>query len=330
MSQTMKAKVLAFLQNLPESKHDQFNAAYELYKQSEGKNLGTERNLNRIGFTETGLQNMLYDLQQMHHITDLEIAEGLISEAVEASPEKTEIVLADLTKAELQKYAEGNELTFDKKMTKAQMIESIELQMAAKLADIEVVDEVDANAETHAPNFEKFAHDVVDEDLKPVREEFPFLNAADCPDVFYIVVGKKITAYKHWQEAQQTLAAIQTGDKTATEDEVKELAVIAETNFRENQALYNELNHYATTGEILGKHSLFRESVAKKEVDAMTMADLSKYRNSSAKYFTDKKKLLTKHADNAEKVAEINQQIEDRKYKLSLVDAKLGINEAGK
>mgnify|MGYP000882179555 FL=1 len=71
MSQTMKAMVLIFLQNLPESKHDQFNEAYELYKKAEGKNLGIERNLNRIGFTDAGLENLLYDLQQMHQISDV-------------------------------------------------------------------------------------------------------------------------------------------------------------------------------------------------------------------------------------------------------------------
>jgi hypothetical protein len=336
MSQNMKAMVLVFLQNLPVSKHEQFNAAYELYKQSEGKNLGTERSLNRIGFTETGLQNMLYDLQQMYHITDLEIADKpAVMSIVE---DDQEVDLNTFTKGELVVLAKGLGLELKPNLTKPKMIEAIttllntkveETRVATVSTDAEIsetlVGKVIDFTDAHDAN-EKF---VGESEITPIREEFGFLNNDDCPEVFFIVVGRKISAYRKWQAAQQELAAIQ-GGKTATEDEVKELAVIAEANFRENQALYNELNHYATTGEILGKHSLFRESVAKKEVDTMTMADLSKYRNSSAKYFVDKKKLLIKHADNAEKVAEINQQIEDRKYKLSLVDAKLGINDAAK
>ena len=339
MSQNMKAMVLAFLQNLPQSKHEQFNAAYELYKQSEGKNLGTERSLNRIGFTETGLQNMLYDLQQMYHISDLEIADK--TAVMSVVEEDKEVDYDAFTKAELVILAKGLGLELKSSLNKPKIIEAITTLLNAQVEET-LVATVSADSEKgeflerkvvsfteerEESNNQKY---LIESEITPIREEFGFLNNNDCPEVFYIVVGRKISAYRKWQAAQQELAAIQSEDKTATEDEVKELAIVAEANFRENQALYNELNHYATTGEILGKHSLFRESVAKKEVDTMTTADLSKYRNSSAKYFTDKKKLLIKHAGNAEKLAEINQQIEDRKYKLSLVDAKLGINDAAK
>ena len=286
--------------------------------------------MNRIGFTDAGLENLLYDLQQMHQISDVEIAEGISSNVIQLIPEQPEFVLANLTKEQLAKYAEDEGFTLAKNLTKPKMIASIELQQKAKLEASLQEDTIDDNANTDAPNFAKFLVDGIEEDFKPVREEFPFLNEEDCPEVFFIVVGKKITAYKKWQDAQQQLSAIEQEPQTATPEEVKELAIIAETNFRENQALYDELNHYNLNGEILGKHSLFRENVAKREVESMTTAQLSKYRNSSAKYFTDKKNLLIKHADNAEKVAEINQQVEDRKYKLSLVNAKLGINDEQK
>jgi hypothetical protein len=68
----MKAKVIKFFQNLPEAKHDQFNKAFELYRQSNGKNPVTERVINAQGFTPSSLDNLLYDLQKMHGITDVE------------------------------------------------------------------------------------------------------------------------------------------------------------------------------------------------------------------------------------------------------------------
>lgn len=68
----MKQKVIEFFQNLPDEKHEQFNKAYELYRQSPTKNLGIERSLNVQGYSERGLENLLYDLQKMHGVTDLE------------------------------------------------------------------------------------------------------------------------------------------------------------------------------------------------------------------------------------------------------------------
>ena len=287
MSHSIKTLVLLFLQGLPESKHEQFNKAYELYKQSPDKNLSIERNLNRIGYTDSGLENLLYDLQKMHGITDTEIANPVVV---------NEIVV------EAEEVAPGIiGTTFNPETLEGDIKQAIDNLKATE-----------------------------QEESKPLREEFPFLNDTDCPEVFYIVVGKKISTYKAWQDAQQKLAAIEAKEVEATGDEVEALAITAEACFRENQELYDELNHYAQTGEILGKHPLFRESVAKREVEAMTLEQLSKFRNSSAKFFTDQKKKLIKYAENADKIAEIKSNIEDRKYKLDLVNAKLGITDAGK
>lgn len=288
MSHSIKTLVLLFLQGLPESKHEQFNKAYELYKQSPDKNLSVERNLNRIGYTDSGLENLLYDLQKMHGITDTEIANPVaVNEIVVEAEEVSPGIIGS---------------TFNSETGEGDIKQAIDDLLKA----------------------------TEQEESKPLREEFPFLNAPDCPEVFYIVVGKKISTYKAWQDAQQQLAAIEAKEVEATPEEIAELAKTAEASFRENQELYDELNHYAQTGEILGKHPLFRESVAKREVEAMTLEQLSKFRNSSAKFFTDQKKKQIKYADNADKLAEINSNIEDRKYKLGLVNAKLGITDAGK
>lgn len=303
MSQTMKMLVLAFLQNLPTLKEDQFNEAYELYKKSEGKSPSQERKLNMAGFSESGLEHLLYDLQQLHGITDTEIAEKPIVE--DAKPEPA-IILSEFTKAKLIEFAKEN----------------------AKQPDPAVEDKVFVLTQNNTGSAEETA--ALEQEVTPLREEFPFLNADDCPDVLYVVVGKKIATYRAWQAAHDKLQKIDTGELQVDEAEKLETAQLAEKSFRENQELHAELNHFKETGEILGKHPLFRESVAKKEVDEMTPAQLAKFPGSSSKYFTDQKKALEKHHDNPEKIAEINQRIEDRKYKLSLVNAKLGISEAGK
>jgi hypothetical protein len=68
----MKQKVIEFFQNLPEAKHEQFNKAFELYRQSEGKSLGAEKVINATGYTPASLENLLYDLQKLHDISDVE------------------------------------------------------------------------------------------------------------------------------------------------------------------------------------------------------------------------------------------------------------------
>lgn len=69
----LRTLVIALLAELPKSKTEQFNKAFELYRKSPHKNLGVERRLNMAGFTEDGLKNLLYDLKQLHGISDVEV-----------------------------------------------------------------------------------------------------------------------------------------------------------------------------------------------------------------------------------------------------------------
>ncbi|MHA3788321.1 hypothetical protein ACX0HA_08945 [Flavobacterium hauense] len=68
----MKSEVIEFFQNLPDSEPEQFNKAFELYRRSPNKNLASERAYNSGGYSDYALGNLLYDLQQLHGVTDLE------------------------------------------------------------------------------------------------------------------------------------------------------------------------------------------------------------------------------------------------------------------
>ena len=92
----MKQKVIEFLQNLPKEKYDQFNEAFELYRKSPGKNLSVERSVNSAGFSERSLENLLYDLQKLHGITDVEkIASVHMAVVSDQSEEGTEVAKWD-------------------------------------------------------------------------------------------------------------------------------------------------------------------------------------------------------------------------------------------
>ncbi|MES2487562.1 MAG: hypothetical protein V4581_16650, partial [Bacteroidota bacterium] len=67
-----KSTVLKFFHTPPQSEPEQFNAGFALYKASPGKNTSTERTLNAGGYTKHNLGTLLYELQRLHGITDLE------------------------------------------------------------------------------------------------------------------------------------------------------------------------------------------------------------------------------------------------------------------
>jgi hypothetical protein len=163
-------------------------------------------------------------------------------------------------------------------------------------------------------------------ELAPLRSEFPFLNDKDCPEVLFVVVGKRISSYRRYQALHAQLTDILEGNITVTAAEQSAIAFETQKANAENLALWNELNHYAKTGEILGKHSLFTEIVAKREVDAMTVDQLAKYRTSSSTFISKKRTALKAKAITEEKKAEIEEAIAEREYKLALVNTKLGVD----
>ena len=120
------------------------------------------------------------------------------------------------------------------------------------------------------------------------------------------------------------------GTIEATEEEKLQITTDCEAAFSENRLLWEELEHYAKTKEILGKHPMFKEENIKKEVESMTQEQLVKFTASSVKYFHDQKKALEKFKDKPEEIAKINSRIADRQYKLALVNSKLGVNAGEK
>ena len=288
---SFKFIVLDFLTAIYADKYEQFNKAFELYKKTPGKNIGLETKLNRVGFTDEFLQSLLYDLQQLNGITDLEIAEEKVSGMKgKSSPE-----LIDVEFDQVEATPKVGEFT----------PEIGELDEKGELLVFE-----------HEKTFEE----------KTLREEFPFLNDANCPEVMYVVVGKRIAAFKRYQELHEKLQQVDSAEPQATEEEKAQLVQETEKAYSENQALWIELNHYASTGEILGKHELFKQHVLKREVEEMNKEELVKFISSSATFFSRKKAELGK-AKEADKIAKIQTAIDEREYKLKLVNEKLGVGQ---
>ena len=270
----LRTLVIALLADLPKSKTEQFNKAFELYRKSPHKNLGVERRLNMAGFTEDGLQNLLYDLKQLHQISDVEVK--------------------NYNKEELDPTEE----------TTTEAIEKTSTNSNEEIKTVETIETVDES--------------------KSIREEYPFLNDKDCPEELLIVVGKKIGAWKRYQELH---AQIQNFDvEKDGEEALTKLTAEATAEFEDNQALDAELKHYAENKEVLAAHPSLVEFRIKKEVEAMSNDELHKFVQSSKTFFSRVPKDLQKFKDDAEKIADIKKKAADRELKLTLVKNKLGIN----
>ena len=206
-----------------------------------------------------------------------------------------------------------------------------DLQKANDISDLEIanfqIDNCEDLNEIEVPVFSIVStqiNNVLNEDEIPLREEFAFLNDADCPPEMFVVVGKRISLYKLYQKLHAELQ-IAVQEKTLDDVDMLELTAKTEAAYNENQALWKELNYFKENGKVLGDHLVLFEMRIKKEVDAMTTEQLVKYRASSATYFSKKKIELEKAIDNIERTQKINKGIALRNFQVDLVNAKLNI-----
>lgn len=287
MKENFKTVVLAFLASKFDDKYERFNRAFELYKKTPGKNIGFETKVNRVGYTDEFLESMLYDLKKLNDISDIEVVEHS-----NKKPAK-EVDFLDVDFEEVKPEIKSESLPTD-----------LESSDDSNVEDIKTL-----------PGEEQ-----------SLREEFPFLNDEDCPEIMYVVVGKRIAAHKRYESLHALLQQIEAGTFEGTEEQKLTIVQDTEAAFAENRALWEELNHYAEKGEILGKHELFRQNQLKKEVDEMSKEELVKFIPSSATFFSRKKSELAK-AKDADKIAKIQLAIEERTHKLKLVNEKLGVSQ---
>jgi hypothetical protein len=329
----MKTKVIEFFQNLPEAPHEQFNQAFVLYRESEGKNASVERAVNARGYSTSALDNLLYDLQKLHGITDvekvapvkvlkLEVGSDGEEGSLELDP-NSEVPGTQEQTSDTDALKEENEEL--KSALRQAQDDGEDLQSEKEELESEKEDLQDENEELKAEvETLKLAPKL---DAKKLRVEFPFLNEKDCPDELKILMADKITAWNRYLSCQEELAKIESGEIVETDLRKADLAKNAIDAFTENQKIYDELNAYQTTGKVLGSHPIFKKLQLTREVETMTNDELIKYKSASAKYFSDNKGLLAKavKAGNEPRILEINTRVADREMKLALVNKKLGV-----
>lgn len=130
---TQKQDVVDFLLNQPEKDSEKFNKAFELYRNSPGKNFSQERFLNKSGFTPTNLATVVYELKKLHKVSDSELKKAV--KEMEASGAPVQKTIADLITLLLQlPEDEKNKILFSYKI--AFEVATEERPLSEKLEEI--------------------------------------------------------------------------------------------------------------------------------------------------------------------------------------------------
>ena len=272
---------------------EQFNKAFELFRNSENKNPTLERTLNKTGFSDSMLSTVLYELQKIHGITDSEIRKAKKAAELE--------VLEEILVIDLKIVTDDLPQVEPSEETKAKVIESF-----------------------------KAAPDDVKQEIR-FRDEFPFVNDPNLPAELKQLVTDKFSHYHAFAAAHTSLSngiAIDNadGEKTAlTNDQIFALAKTAVANFEMDQLIREEFVYYKEHNKVLGAHPIFKQRKVQEAVNSMTTAELAKRAANLENYIRRDSGKADKAPDEKSKT-KFAEKVLDWQFELALVNSRLGIS----
>lgn len=151
-----------------------------------------------------------------------------------------------------------------------------------------------------------------------LREEFPFLAAADCPQELRGLVGAMLDAYDQYRHAHAQLF------EAKTPEELDALTASVAEGYLENRQIWEELNYYKQNGTVLGKHPSLVKISLRERINRMTVVELAKRKETIIKSIFRRKKQLEHEAEAKPHLVDgWKQALELDEYELDQVNAKL-------
>lgn len=328
----MREKVLEFLREKKGIPEERYNKAMELYRKSEGKSIPSVNYYSRAGFTAVNLQNICYDLQKLHGITDMELrmkVKPVDSDQLPVNSDQLPVDSDQLPVGSDQLPVDSNQLpegTNDALKNMDVNAEEVKpdgsTNDTGSGSDDDITDADGKNLVDFTKAIEE-APDNVKGGLK-LREHFPFLSEADCPDKLKILVADMITAWIQYKENHAELVKVtaEGSEKTLSDTILYELAKETIEAFELNHAIWDELEYYKEHGEILGNHPIFADDILKQKVANLTDAKLVTRRNTLRSYISRESKKLEKNPEE-DAAVKIRKKIQEYTQELNLVEERL-------
>lgn len=240
-----------------------------LYNQLPNKSLALQSSFARMRDTEANRSKLYYELAKAVGIPQRQLTITLnkpVRKSMELAAEDIEV-----NSETVEATPEEKLLAFDRE--KADFYESRDLAKELGLKPGRSKDTVYAALEAAKS-------DAIDKQLQEIplevkatiklREQFPFLREAKCPDALKLLVNDLITAYENFKAAQPKLHAL------VSQEETKATVDIVLENYIKNKQAWAELEHYKETGNILGEHPLFERLAEKEKITALNGVGLAK------------------------------------------------------
>lgn len=102
------------------------------------------------------------------------------------------------------------------------------------------------------------------------RDEFPFLDSPDCPYELKALVTDKFSSYYRYKDLHRKLS-----DCTSIEECTSTASELL-ASYRDNRAIYSELDYYKQHKTILGKHPVFKHYHRLQELKTLSIKELVK------------------------------------------------------
>ncbi len=147
-----------------------------------------------------------------------------------------------------------------------------------------------------------------------LREHFPFLKDANCPNEAKIMVSDMISAYEKYREAHATLF-----EATSEEDILKACQDIVEP-YLENRQIWDELENFKKTGEFLGEHPIFKLKEQFEFLAQMSAKELAKRRETLINGINRNKKDIAKGEADPEQLEKWRSALANRELELVEVE----------
>lgn len=286
----MKELIIAYLKT-----HRNFYEGVALYDQF-GVNRMLKAQFRKIGETEAIKKTLFEELRKLAGLTETEF-KSLKRVAFVAAQRVVPIAPKVYDDDQLLALANKFGVTVDE-LVSDETAEKI-LSHEDYQDQIEELTEELANAKT------KYCQ--VPESVKKTirfREDFPFLNAPDCPDELKVLVADMFREYDVFRAAHEQLVNM---PDNASFDEAFKASQTAVESYLDNREMWDELEYYKEHHEILGKAECLKSLMEKKEVSALSDLDLSKQiSNSRSNISKAKASLQTAETDEDKAKAETN------------------------
>lgn len=153
-----------------------------------------------------------------------------------------------------------------------------------------------------------------------IREEYPFLKAADCPTEIKLLVHDMFNEHDKYREAQRQL--VEEPENSSIERFFK-LAQTAVESYLSNREMWEELDYYKERNVVLGHHPILQKYNQEKELKALSDIDLNQKLLNVRSNLTKSRNKIKEAAGNEKKLQSGNDGVKKWESILKLIETEM-------